>query len=350
MALSNEIITFAAGNVDLYEAAQRYYQFENERTAENTQALTDAFFAEVESKSGVKRDGLDANAWAINPSVKWASLAVVDAIINAIIPVTILPQFGMFCDFRTAGYGDIVKFRVQPRGFYTVSRGAHGMRTVNRQKKYASDIIVSPVEHIVTIYVDWYRVMAGKESLPDFLNRVIISVEQEMYADALNALTTGLAGITDSTGILTTSGAFDMTKLLKMCEKVQALNGGVKPVITGSASALTNVIPSASAGYRLNTDAANGSIEILRSAYGYDIVKLDNAVNQATGQLLLPDDAIMVVSPAQDKLLKGVMTTALSNSNDYFDNSDLTQNFTYRKDWGFEYASGAYAGYYYSIT
>ncbi len=350
MALSNEIIAFAAGNTDLYEAAQRYYQFENERTGDNAEALTNAFFAEVEAKSGVKREGLDSNAWAINPSVKWASMAVIDAVINAIIPVTILPQFGIFTDFRTAGYGDIIKFRVQPRGWYTVSRGAHGMRTVNRQKKYASDIIVSPVEHLVTIYTDWFRVMAGKESLPEFLNRVVLSVEKEMYADALNALTTGLAGITDSAGILTASGAFDMTKLLKMCEKVQALNGGVKPIITGSAAALTNVVPSASAGYRMNTDAANGSIEVLRSAYGYDIVKLENAVDTATGNLLLADDAIMVVSPAQDKLLKGVMTTSLTNSNDYFDNSDLTQNFTYRKDWAFEYASSAYAGYYYNIT
>ena len=305
MNLSNEIINFAAVNTDLYEAAQRYYQFENERTADNMQALTDAFFAEVENKSGVKREGLDANAWAINPSVQWASLAVIDAVINAIIPVTILPQFGMFCDFRTAGYGDIIKFRVQPRGWYTVSRGAHGMRTVNRQKKYASDIIVSPVEHIVTIYTDWFRVMAGKESLPDFLNRVVISVEKEMYADALSALTTGLSAISDSAGILTASGAFDMTKLLKMCEKVQALNGGIKPVITGSAAALSNVVPPQSAGYRLNTDATNGAIEVLRSAYGYDIVKLENAVDTVTGTLLLADDAIMIVSPAQDKLLKG---------------------------------------------
>lgn len=280
----------------------------------------------------------------------FASMSVIDAVINTIIPITIIPQFGNFCDFRTVGYGDIVKFKVAPRGFFTVTRGAHGERTINRQKKYSTDITVSPVEHFVTVYTDWYRVMSGKESLPEFLNLVVLSVQNAMYQDGLAALLTGLGNIVDTAGILTTSGAFDMQKLLQMCEKVQALNGGVKPVITGSASALTNVVPAASAGYRMNTDAANGSIEVLRSAYGYDIVKLDNAVNPATGALVLPDDAIIVVSPAQDKILKGVMTTQISNSNDYFDNADLTQNFTYRKDWGFEYASSAYAGYYYNIT
>lgn len=350
MSLSNEIIAFASGDTTLYEAVERYYRFDNERTSENEEKLTKAFFAEIEKKSGVSREGVDAKAWAMHPSVRWASMAVIDAMINTIIPVVVLPQFGMFADLRTAGYGDIVKFRVAPRGLFTVSRGAHGMRTVNRQKKYATDVVVSPVEHLVTVYVDWYRVMAGKESLPEFLNLVLLSVQNAMYQDGLNALITGLAAITDSTGILTASGAFDMNKLLQMCEKVQALNGGAKPVITGSASALTNVVPSASAGFRMTTDAANGSIEVLRSAYGFDIVKLDNAVNPSTGRLVLPDDAIFVVSPSQDKLLKGVMSTALSNSNDYFDNSDITQNFTYRKDWAFEYASSAYAGYYYSIT
>lgn len=125
MSLSNEIITFAKGDTTLYEAAERYYRFENERTAENAEKLTKAFFSEIERQSGVVREGLDVGAWTNHPSVKWASMAVIDATINAIIPVVILPQFGTFCDFRTAGIGDIVKFRVAPRGLFTVSRGKY---------------------------------------------------------------------------------------------------------------------------------------------------------------------------------------------------------------------------------
>ena len=272
----------------------------------------------------------------------------VDALINTIIPIVILPQFSTFCDFRTVGIGDTVKFKVMPRGLYTVSRTANGQRTAFRQKKYAANVELAPVGHIVTIYVDQLRVMAGKESLPDFLNLVLTSVQNAMYQDGLNALTTGLASAVYGDTILSATGAFDMGKLLKMCEKVQALNGGAKPIITGSATALTNIdIPT---GYRANTDAVGGSIEVLRSAYGYDIVKLDNAVNPATGALVLPDDAIFVVSPAQDKILKGVMSGVLTNSNDYYENADLTQNFTYRKAWNFAYATNAYAGYYSSIT
>ncbi len=41
-----------------------------------------------------------------------------------------------------------------------------------------------------------------------------------------------------------------------------------------------------------------------------------------------------------------VMTTAMSNTNQHFDNADITSNFTYRKDWDFVFASAAKAGYY----
>lgn len=121
--LTQEIVNFANGKTDLYEATQRYFQFENERTSENTEKLNKAFFAEIERMSGVSREGVEATAWAMNPSNKWAAFSIIDAMVNAILPVTILPKFGMFVDFKSIGYGDIVKVRVKPKQFYTVSKG-----------------------------------------------------------------------------------------------------------------------------------------------------------------------------------------------------------------------------------
>lgn len=343
MNLSNEIIAFAAGNTDFYEAASRYFQFKEEQTAENNRKLNEAWFAEIERKSGVSRQGIDVTAWIAHPAVKWAAFAIVDATINAILPVSILPQFGMFADFKQIGFGDIMKIHIQPKQFYTVSLGGHGERTTFRQKHFANDIIVAPIEHIVTVYVDMYRVLAGKEDLAEALRLVLVSVEQSMYADALGALMTGLGNIADPE--LNVTGSFDMQKLVKMAEKVQVLNGGIRPIIIGSASALMNVIPDSSLGYRLNVDGNGGAIEVIRNVYGFDVMRLDPAL-AADGSLVLADDEIYVVSPAQDKLIKGVMSTALTNTNQFYDNADLTQNFTYRKEWNFVFASAASAGKY----
>lgn len=220
----------------------------------------------------------------------------------------------------------------------------HGERTTFRQKKGASDIIVSPVEHIITVYSDLYRVLAGKENIADFMRFVLVSVESEMYKDALGALRTGLQAIPMAGG-LNVEGAFNLKQLVQMCEKVQALNGGVTPYVIGSASALLNVVPDATLGYRMNVDGEGGRIELLRGVLDFPIMRLNNAVD-ASGNLVLSNNELYIVSPSVDKLVKGVLTNSMTNTNQHFDNADITSNFTYRKEWDFVYASAAVAGRY----
>ena len=272
-----------------------------------------------------------------------ASFAVVDATVNAILPQVLTPAFGLFTDFRFVSLGDVVKFKIKPNQFFTVSKGSVGERTIHRQKDFAQDIIVAPVEHIVTVYTDMYRVLAGKEDIADFVARVVLAIEQAMYGDALIALITGLTHL--PVGTYNYTGAFDMKTLVKMAETVQVYNAGVRPIIAGSATALMHVLPDSTLGYRGNYDANGGSIELIKNVYGYDVIKMDNAAAQGGG-LVLPDDKIFVVSPAQDKLVKGVVSNALTNSNQFYDNADLTSDYTTRKMWEFVYASAAKAGVY----
>lgn len=343
MITNKELIRFANGNTDFYEAAFAYF-CDKEQSSENKNLTHQAYLAEVERKSGVKREGLEANAWIGHPSVKWASMAVITSTIRAIVPTTILPQFEAFADFRTAEVGDITKFTIMPRSFYTISKGGRSERTSFRQRKFTSDVTLVPEEHIITVYRRLYNVLAENDNVVDFMTWVIASLRTNMYTEALDALITGLSSI--PAGALNVTGAFDMKTLVKMCETVQYRNGGVRPVIAGSATALMNVLPDSTSGYRMNVPGdGDGRIELLRSILGYDVLKLDNAVNMA-GNLVLPDNKIYVISPSQDKLIKGVMTTTLSNSNEFYDNADITQNFSLRACYSFLYASAAYAGIY----
>ena len=273
----------------------------------------------------------------------FASFAVIDATINAILPQILTDTIGLVADLRYVGIGDIVKFKILPNQFFTVSKGGTGERTIHRQKDFADDIIVTPVEHLVTVYTDMYRVMAGKEDIADFVMRVVLAVEQSMYADILSALTAGLAAIPQGTYNVT--GAFDMSKLVKMAETIEVYNAGSRPVIAGSASALMKVLPDSSLGFRGNYDANGGSVELIKDVYGYDILRLRNAAAKAGG-LVLPDDTLFVVSPAMDKLVKVAVSNALTNSNQFYDNADITQNYTMRKSWDAVYASAAKAGIY----
>lgn len=341
--LNQEIVTFAAGNTDCYVAFQDYFCNKAVQTSENHEKLNKAFFAEVNAKSGVNAEGLSTEALLSHPSYRWSFMSVVDATVNAILPNILTDTIGLIADLRFVSLGDIVKFKIMPNQFFTVSKGGTGERTIHRQKDFAADVVISPVEHIVTVYVDMYRVMARKEDIVDFIRRVVLAIEQSMYADILDALTTGLASIPQGTYNVT--GAFDMGKLVKMAETVEVYNAGSRPMIVGSATALMKVLPDSTLGYRGNFDANGGSIELIKDVYGYDVMRLKNAASKAGG-LVLPDDTVFVVSPAVDKLVKVAVSNALINSNQFYENGDLTQNYSMRKNWVATYASAAKAGIY----
>lgn len=357
--LSAEIVNFAAGDATFYAKFQDYYfhksAVENGRKlgayedgvalSVKSQQVKDAFFAEVEKVSGVRRTAENAEAWMSNPMVKWANFAVLNATINSVLPAYVTGSLSPFVDFRTVSYGDIVHYRVKPRTLYTVSRGAHGERTTFRQKKYDGDVTVAPVEHIVTVYADMYRVLAGKEDIAEFVRTVVVSIEIEMNKDAVAALNAGLSAGTYPSQFQET-GAFDPKKLISLGQRVQAYNMMAKPVVIGTAAALANVLPDSTLGYRGNFDANGGSVKVMKDFYGFDLIEIPQMPTGVNYGLALDDTKLYVVSPAMDKLVKGVMSNTLTNSNQFYENADLTQNFTMRKDWNFEFVSAAFAGVY----
>lgn len=341
MAISSEITCFAKGNSDFYQAALENHL---NPSADQNKILNDAYFAEIEKMSGVTRKSMDYNAWMSNPSVRWASFAIVDATIQAILPSVLTPALGIFMDLRYVGLGDIMKIKVLPNSLYTISRGGRGERTTFRQAKFAADVIITPEEHLVTIYADMYMVYAGKMDIGEFIRLVVLAIQQDMYGEALDALITGLTAVTAGTDY-TYTGAFDMARVVTMAERVQVFNAGVRPVIAGSSVALMNVLPDAALGYRGEYNANGGVIDLVKNVMGFDVLRLEQAAAR-NGGLLLPNDKLFIVSPNQDKLVKGAVSTALSNSNQFYENADITQNFSYRQNYSFKYASGAKAAIY----
>lgn len=347
MTFTNEIKTFAQGNLDFFEAFNKYYFNESERTAEHADAIQTAFFAEAEKRSGVARTAENADSWHVNPMVQWACMSIIDAVINSVLPQTINESMGLFTDLRLVGAGDIVKIRIKPRTLYNLTKGGMGERATFRQKQFEGDITLSPEMHIVTVYVDMFRVFAGKENLADFVRLVVLSIETAMGRDAANALTTGLSGASYPSS-LKQSGAFDAKTLIQLAQRVQAYNFGVKPMILGTAAALSNIVPDSSLGYRGNYNAENGVVRVMKDFYGFVPVELPQyaAGSNPDDGVALPDNVLYVVSPAFGKLVQGVMSTSLENSNQFYENADITQNYTQRKGWNFMFASAVWAGMY----
>lgn len=350
--LTKELKLFAEGNLDFYVAFEEYYACKNDATrvpsisiAEMSEKINNGFLAEVERKSNVSRAD-NKDSWAVNPQVQWASFAIVNEIINSLLPQYITNSLAPFVDMRTVERGDVIKFKIKPRTLYTVSLSGRGERTTFRQKSFSGDLVVAPIEHTITVYADMLSVLAGKEDIADFIRTAILSAEVEMRKDAIEALNTGLSVAANYPAKFIESGAFSAQTAIQLAQRVQAYNYGAKPVILGTAAALSRVLPDSTAGYRMNVAGANGVATFIKNFYGYDLYEIDQIPTGKDYGMALDDNVLYFVSPSVDKVIKGVLNTTMSNGNQFYDNADLTSNWTMHKAWDFVFASAGYAGKY----
>ena len=93
-------------------------------------------------------------------------------------------------------------------------------------------------------------------------------------------------------------------------------------------------------------DGKAGAVSYVADFYGFDTFEIPQAPTGVNFGLAMSDSTLYVISPAVAKAVTGVMTTTLTNSNDFYDNADISQNFTMRKGYGFEFIGAAYAGSY----
>lgn len=360
--LSKEIVQFAAGDTTFFEAFQDYFYHKesvekgknfgyfdaSHSLDEKREKVNKAFLAEVEKRSGVARNSFNADSWAVNPNVIWGAFAVIDATINSVLPEYVTPSLGAFVDMRYVGYGDAVHFTIKPRSLVTVSRGGFGERTSFRQRQHDGDLLITPVEHIVTVWANMMDVLAGRADIANLVRIAIIALENNMQEEAFKALTSGMAAGTYPAA-LSVEGAYDANTLIKLAETVEAYNYGERPIVMGTATALAKVLPDSAAGFRGNYDADGGKVNLLKTFYDFDILRLRQFATGVNYGLGLDPDTLYIVSPAADKLVKGVLSTQLTNSNQFYDNADISQNFTIRKAYELAFASAA-IGAKYKIT
>lgn len=369
MKISNDIVKFSNGNTTAYEMFADYFRHYSDEVlkknigayekynqegkvvslAEKETQMHDVMMAEIERMAGFNRpENVPDEIWATNPSFQWATFAVVTMMIETILPDTIIDSIGQYTEIRNIGYGDVPLFKVPARSLFTVSQGANAQRKALIQKQYKSDATIPVFNHVVTAGVDLYSVLAGRQNLGEFARIAVLSVETEMTRDAYGAMNTGItAGARPAA--LKIEGAFDVPTLVKLAQTVGAYNFGMKPVIMGTTLALAKVLPDSAYGYRLNTDASNMSIQLIRNIYGYDFIELNQiATGDYTNYSLALDDSMLyVVSPAADKIVKGVLEGAtFTNITGHRQNADLSSDYTINKRWGFEFLSGAVSGSY----
>ena len=321
MPMMESLVTFAGGNekaLDTYKGMRDYY-FHYMSAVEGKQGYGDfdasvsldekeekmhnALLAEVERVGGCPRGNMPFEAWSMSPQVKWATFAVVGAMIDAVLPDTIIKSIGIYTDIHTVGFGETLEFEVQPNSIFTVSESAEANRKGFNKKQFAINETLRAVNHQITVQTQLYKVLSGKENLARFVRKAVISVETKMNLEAYNTLA-GLVANASFPAALKVTG-YSADDAITLAQTVEAYNNGSKVSFIGTKKAIYQMLPDASKGYRMITDASNPQINIVRGVFDWDIIELPQVATGINYGLALADDKVYVMSTGAEKVIKG---------------------------------------------
>jgi len=260
------------------------------------------------------------------------------AIIEELIPVLISEglvgdeYFMNLVDYRNMAEGDQNNFLVEDNNLFVVARAADGTQAIRRQRLGGvSETKIDTEMHIVRIYEELNRILAGRVDFNTFVNKVSESFRKQMldeiYALWSNATATQMGGTT----YFPAAGTYNESALLTLIEHVEAAAGGKQATIIGTKAGLRYLQES------IQSDGAKDELHNM-GYYGKFFGTPCVAVPQrhkvgSTGFVM--NDKVLTIVAGDEKPIKVVREgDGIVHMGDPFDNQDLTQEYVYGEKYG----------------
>lgn len=284
---------------------------------------------------------------ANHPNFKWASFAVINSLIDMVLPDILDKSVGIYSEQRFGKFGDSFSFEVKPNDLFYVSKAGRDQRTVEFQRQFNGMVTITPENREITVFVNFYRVLCGMDSIADFVMKAVLSLEANIARETYMAFDTAVSELltTPVDGEMHLAGGFDQKTAVKLAQRVSAFNNGAPAVFVGTKSALSEIMP-ADANYRYTLDSEYVRMGYIRNAFGYDVIELNQIANwKDPYKLALNDSRIYVMSPSSQKIVKvcyegDSYTTNLAAQT----SANLTETTTINKSYGIGVATNAIVG------
>lgn len=357
--LPNNVLAFASDNADVKEGYERFVEYYKTYEAGKSSAENGTSFAEMNNKmltffsdeiarlSGKKQSDVNDLAVYCNFSdVKEAAFAVVGMLTDLIIPDALIKDLGMIAEIKNGAWGDSLKVELKPRDLFVVSKGGRARRQYDITRQYKGEKTITPEVRGITVGISLYDVLKGQYTLAEFVAKAVKSIETQMRYDIYDAFAAAMNNLPNSSGNgqLRISG-FSQDTAIALAQKVQAWNGGAKPVFLGTKLALSKILP-ASSNARILLGDEYVKVGYMRDFMGISAVELEQVADYTSEfAVKIADNRIYVICPGTDKMVKVfVEGSTLSNVQANYANADLTQVATLYKSYGVGAVSSAIAG------
>lgn len=337
-------------NQYLTEVARKEgFPFDNTLSfAEKEKKIDNLMMSEISKLAGVDLTNsyISKEMFSQHPVLRWASFAVVNALIDMIIPDVLDKSIGIYTETRYGAFGDSFNFEVEPNDLFYVSKAGRDQRTVEFQKQFVGQTTVVPENREISVSVNLYKVLCGKESIAKFVMKAILSLEAQITREVYTAFDKAMNELpsTPMDSKLNLTG-WDKKEAIRIAQTVTAFNNNSKAIFLGTALALSNILPD-NANYRYWLTDEYVTVGYLRTAFDYDTMVMPQIADWKNPyKLALKDDKIYIISPSSQKPVKlcyeGSSTT---NAIGAYDTANLTESTTINKSYGIGIATNAIAG------
>jgi hypothetical protein len=314
--------------------------------SEKEEKMNAALRKEIVRQSGISDlSGFPLETWASHPTLRWSMFAVVSALVDMILPDAVTQSVGLFSEVRNIGFGDSAAWDIKPRDLFVVSKAGKGKRTSEMHKQFNGQVTLIPEARQLTVAVSLYKVLAGKESLADFVAKVAQAMEVEFAYDIYNTFATAMDAISNTASTGLRVAGFTVAEFVRLSQTVTAWNGGAKALAVGTQAAISQIMPS-DANYRYDIASEFVKVGYVKEFQGTSIMVLPQIADLATPfGLRLSDARIWLVSPAAGKIVKAVIEgSTIARTDDVNANANLMQTSTLNKSWACGIATSAVAG------
>lgn len=306
--------------------------YDTSKTLDEKEVLVNAAIdREIANLMKVDCSFVDKEAYATNPTYQWAKFAVINKLVDMIIPDIVKEDYMQVANTQTIGYGDSAVFDIKSGDLFTVVENGNSRRHVEAQRQFTGQKALIPTNHTVTTEVDLYRVLAGKENHAEYAMKVVLSIESEIAIDII-------AAVKDSFSTLAANfreSAYSETAFKKLAARVGAANGGAKAVAIGTEVGLGTILPTNDY-LKMGLGETYSKIGYLPVFKNVPLIALAQKIDWSSADydFALDDSYIYMISPQTQKLVQVVFEgNSLAIADGQFTNSNLTQKVSLHKRW-----------------
>lgn len=209
--------------------------------------------------------------------------------------------FNAMVDFRNVALGDQNVFVVEDGNLFIVAEAADGTQGIRRQRLIGRNEVPIPTTlHVVKIYEELNRVLAGRVDFNHLINLVSESFKKQILNDINTVWTDATADQLGGITYFPAAGTYDEDTLLELIAHVEAASGGKTATILGTKKALRNLAPSIQGGDSKN-DLYN--LGYYGRYYGSPVVAIPQRHEANSTNFVMPDDVITIIA-GDDKPIK----------------------------------------------